>query len=176
MKKILLALTAIFILFSISANAQSKSGKSDKARKNIETCNMINKAIMSGDMNMLDNAIAKDAVDHAGMHGDVMGLDSIKSELGKFHSMVPDMKFEVIREVADDEYVFQWMRFTGTTATADMGMPAGTKMDMTAVEVSKMKDGKAVEHWEFMQPSDMMKMMSQSPGMGAEKQDSGMQK
>ncbi|HVT85125.1 MAG TPA: hypothetical protein VHD35_07965 [Chitinophagaceae bacterium] len=42
-----------------------------------------------------------------------------------------------------------------------MGMPAGTKYDMTAIEVTKMKDGKATEHWEFMQPSEMMKMMAQ---------------
>jgi predicted ester cyclase len=174
MKNILIVFSSLLFLFSITAvNAQSK-GKSDKAKKNLEMCNMINKAIESGDMSVMDKVIAKDAVDHAGMHGDLVGVDAIKTELGKIHTVIPDMKFEVIKELADDDYVFQWVRFTGTTATADMGMPAGTKFDMTAIEVSKFKDGKAVEHWEFMQPTDMMKMMP--PQQGMEKVDSGMQK
>lgn len=174
MKSILLVFSSLLFLFSISTvNAQSK-GKSDKAKKNLEMCHLINKAIESDDMSMLDKAIAKDAVDHAGMHGDIVGLDSIKAELSRFHTMMPDMKFEVVKELADDEYVFQWLRFTGTTATADMGMPIGTKFDMTAIEVSRFKDGKAIEHWEFMQPADMMKMMA--PNKGMEKADSGMQK
>ena len=41
-----------------------------------------------------------------------------------------------------------------------MGMKAGERYDISALEVSKFKDGKVVEHWSFMQPSDMMKMMS----------------
>jgi predicted ester cyclase len=174
MKNIFVVFSSLLFLCCISTvNAQSK-GKSDKAKKNLEACNMINKAIESGDLSMIDKVIAKDAVDHAGMHGDLVGVDSIKSELARMHTVMPDMKFTVIKELADDEHVFQWIRFTGTTATADMGMPAGTKFDMTAIEVSKFKDGKAVEHWEFMQPADMMKMMA--PQQGMEKADSGMQK
>ncbi len=130
MRKILLAIPALlFILFISPANAQTKEQKSDKARKNLEMCNLVNRAIETGDVSMLDRAIAEDAVDHAGMHGDIVGLDSIKAELAKVNKWVPDMKVEVIKEIADDEYVFQWVRFTGTTATAEMGMPLGTKFD-----------------------------------------------
>jgi predicted SnoaL-like aldol condensation-catalyzing enzyme len=45
-----------------------------------------------------------------------------------------------------------------------MGMPKGP-FDMTAIELAKFKDGKAVEHWSFMQIQDMMKMMGQQPDM-----------
>ena len=45
-----------------------------------------------------------------------------------------------------------------------MGVPPGSKYDMNAMEVSKFKDGKAVEHWTFMQPREMMKMMPPPPG------------
>lgn len=167
MKKIITSFTALLFLLIISdVNAQSMPSKSAKARKNLEACAMVNKAILSGDMAVLDKVLSEDAVDHAGMHGDLVGREAIKTELGKMHSMAPDMKMEVIREIADDDYVFQWLRFSGTAATADMGMPAGTKFDMSAVEVVKFKDGKAVEHWEFMQPSDMMKMMEHHKGMG----------
>ena len=43
-----------------------------------------------------------------------------------------------------------------------MGMPVGTKYEMNAMEVSKFNsDGKATDHWEFMEPAEMMKMMQQ---------------
>jgi predicted SnoaL-like aldol condensation-catalyzing enzyme len=68
---------------------------------------------------------------------------------------------EIIKELADDEYVFSWLRFTGTTSGI-MGMPAGP-YNMTSIEVVRFKDGKAVEHWGFMEPREMMKMMAQQP-------------
>lgn len=177
MKKFIIAAMALLFLFNSPLHAQGGKAKSDKARKNLEMANIVNQALMNGDMSLVDKVIAKDAVDHAGMHGDVVGLDSIKAELNRFRTMLPDMKIEMIREMADDEYTMQWLRYTGTTAANEMGMPAGTKMDMTAVEVTKFRDGKAVEHWSFLQPSDMMKMMQHHQGMGADKMmDSGMQK
>jgi len=96
------------------------------------------------------------------MTGDIKGLDSIKAELAKVHMMSTDIKVETVKEFADNDYVFQWLHFTGTAATSDMGMPVGTKYEMNAMEVSKFNsDGKATDHWEFMEPAEMMKMMQQ---------------
>lgn len=55
------------------------------------------------------------------------------------------------------------MRLTGTTASADWGMPVGSKYDINAVQVTRFKDGKAAEHWEFMQPADMARMTGTQP-------------
>ena len=68
-----------------------------------------------------------------------------------------EMKMETIREMADSEYVFQWMRYAGTS-DGSMGMPAGP-FEMHAIEVSKLRDGKIVEHWSFMDMREAMKMM-----------------
>ncbi len=173
MKKILFTITAGMFCFFISCNSGSNTSaenkSNDAAQKNLAAANAVNKAIETGDVSNLGDYIAADGVDHAGMKGEVKGLDSIKAELAKIHTMAADMKMETIKELADSEYVFQWMRFTGTAATADMGMPAGTRFDMSAIEVSRFKYGKAIEHWEFMQPADMMKMMGPQQGMGNKK-------
>jgi hypothetical protein len=76
------------------------------------------------------------------------------------HQIAKDMKMETVHELGDDQYVFSWMHFTGTS-TGGM-MPPGP-YDMHAIEVSKFRDGKVVEHWEFDDPAEMMKMMSQMP-------------
>lgn len=152
-------------LASLCMSCNDKSGGTDPAtQKNLDACHAINKAIETGDMSKIGDYIAADAVAH-GEKGDIKGLDSIKSLLGKIHTSATDMKMDIIKELADNEYVFEWMHFTGTSATADMGMPVGTKYDMNAIEVSKMKDGKSVEHWEFMTPQEMMKMMPPQPGV-----------
>jgi predicted ester cyclase len=104
-------------------------------------------------------------VDHGGEGGDVKGLDNIVAEMKKYHDQMPDMKSETIKTMADDEYVMTWSKTSGTAKTDGMGMKAGQKMDMTAVDVAKFKDGKAVEHWIFMDPNEMMKMMMSSPMM-----------
>ena len=131
----------------------------DARQKNMTATTEINKAMQTGDVSKLDQYIAADAVDHASPAGDVVGIDNIKSMVSKVHTMGKNMKMEDIRTVADGEYVFQWMRLTGTTANGDMGMPVGSNYDINAVQVTRFKDGKAVEHWEFMQPADMAKMM-----------------
>ena len=46
---------------------------------------------------------------------------------------------------------------------ASMGMPAGSKMDEKGVDVIKLKDGKMVEHWGFVDPVAMMKHMQSMP-------------
>ncbi|MES2431011.1 MAG: ester cyclase [Bacteroidota bacterium] len=158
MKNFCFILSVGVFLFIVSCNDQEKSVETDMTAKNIAAINEINKAIETGDVSRLGDYITTDAVDHAGPKGDIKGLDSIKASLAQFHAMVQNMKLEVLKEIADNEYVFQWVRFTGITTTIDMGMPVGTKFDMTAIELAKMKDGKVAEHWEFMQPIDMLKM------------------
>ncbi len=65
-----------------------------------------------------------------------------------------------MHEVADDDYVFSWMHYTGTSDGA-MGMPKGP-YSMNVIEVSKFKDGKATEHRGFVDMKEMMKVMPMS--------------
>lgn len=158
------------IVFSMSAcnsgaNAPAVEATNDAGQKNLDATNAINKDIETGDMSNLGNYIASDAVDHSGEHGDVVGLDSIRAGLAPIHKMAAnDLKLVVVKELADSEYVFQWVRTTGTATTGDMGVPVGNKFDVAFISVSKFKNGKATEHWEFMQPAEMMKMMAAQKG------------
>jgi predicted SnoaL-like aldol condensation-catalyzing enzyme len=164
--KQLLSMMLTAIVFSMSAcnsgtNTTAVATINDAGQKNLLAANSINKAIEMGDMSNLGDYIAPDAIDHSGQHGDVVGLDSIKTGLAPLHKMATnDLKMEVVKELADSEYVFQWVRTTGTAATTDMGVPVGSKFSVVMISVSKFKNGKATEHWEFMQPADMMKMMA----------------
>jgi predicted SnoaL-like aldol condensation-catalyzing enzyme len=165
MKKYLLAISSCLFLLCISCDNKADDDKagddkiSDQAEKNIAASHVVSDAFQSGDISKIDSVIASDFVDHTD-RGD-MGRDSLKAMIKMWHGASKDPKTEIIKELADDEYVFSWMRFTGSS-DGSMGMPAGP-YDMRSIEVVRFKDGKAVEHWGFMEPREMMKMMQQMP-------------
>jgi predicted SnoaL-like aldol condensation-catalyzing enzyme len=133
--------------------------ESSTAKKNLEASHIVTKAFDSGDVSMIDSVIAADFVDHTD-RGD-MNRDSLKKMIVAWKADSKDSKSEIIKELADDEYVFSWMKFSGTTS-GGMGMPAGP-YTMTSIEVVRFKDGMAVEYWGFIEPTEMMKMMPPPP-------------
>ncbi len=148
MKKIVLLLLAGSSLFFISCNS---GGMSATAKKNLEVNDAIMKAYEAGEFDKMGDYIAADAIDHAGETGDIVGLDNIITEMKKWKEMSPDMKSIESRNLADDEFVFTWATVTGTMN--------GKPMTMKSIDVTKFKDGKAVEHWMYMDPKDMAMMM-----------------
>lgn len=128
------------------------------AKKNMEVNDAITKAFEAGDFSKMGDYIAADAIDHAGEKGDVKGLDNIVADMKRYHEMAPDMKATMTKSLADDEYVFTWSNMSGTMD--------GKPVNMSSVDIAKFKDGKAIEHWVFMDPKDMAKMMESMPQTG----------
>ncbi len=165
MKKILfLFSTLVFCLF-ISCNdktAGTSDGMSEQAKKNLEASRAISKAFETGDNSGIDSVVSADFVDHTD-RGDY-NRDSLKNMITQVRASFPDMKSEVMKEWADDNWVFTQVRYTGTS-DGSMGMPVGP-YDMHAIHVVRCNDGKIVEHWEYMEMRDMMKMMGQMQPQG----------
>lgn len=160
----LLAFSFLFVCFSCnnestetaaSGNMSGEKKDNSMAEKNLAASHIINEAFKTGDISKIDEAVAADFVDHTDQ-GD-KNRDSLKVMIPMMHKEFPDMKMEVVRELADNEYVFSLMRWTGTS-NGQMGMPKGP-YDMKAIEVVRYKDGKAVEHWSYMEPAEVVKMM-----------------
>jgi predicted SnoaL-like aldol condensation-catalyzing enzyme len=169
MKQILslFAIGALFALVSCGSDKTEKTAgetmtdKKDNsmAEKNLAASHIVDKAFETGDPSKIDSAVASDFVDHTDQ-GD-KNRDSLKAMITMMHKEFPDMKMEMIKEIGDNDYVFSLLRYSGTS-NGQMGMPTGP-YDMKAIEVVKFKDGLAVEHWSYMQPADVMKMMLPMP-------------
>jgi predicted SnoaL-like aldol condensation-catalyzing enzyme len=146
-------------------SCQPAGGMSATAKKNLEAAQAVAKMFESGDFSKAGDYIAADAVDHAGMNGDVKGLDSLKASFAQMTGMMSDIKNEIVKELADDEYTFQWMKQSSTMKVDAMGMKAGSKNTFDAIEVSKFRDGKIIEHWSFLSSTDLPKMMGAMSNM-----------
>ena len=176
MRKFLLPVFAGLFCFTScnnKATVASTSGNDSMAQKNLDASHVVDKAFKSGDVSGIDSVVADDFVDHTD-RGDIKGKDSLKSMISMMHSNFKDMKMETLKEFADNDYVFSWMRYSGNSDGA-MGMPKGP-YDMHGIEVVKFKNGKAVEHWSYMDMQEMAKMMGQNHNMDMNKMDSSKMK
>jgi predicted ester cyclase len=158
----LLCITLSFLFLSCSN--QQPGAPSATAQKNLDAMKGVRQAIESKDYGKLGDFIASDAVDHTGEHGDIKGIDSIKLELQTWTDMV-DEKTEVIKELADDDYVMSWVRDTGKYKSDGEGHKAGQAFDIPSVDIAKLSNGKVTEHWSMMQPADVMKMMASTTAL-----------
>ncbi|MEO5682347.1 MAG: ester cyclase [Chitinophagaceae bacterium] len=127
-------------------------------QKNLDAMHVVNKAFETGDTGGIDSVVADNFVDHTDKG--LMNRDSLKVMI-KMMAADKTMKMVTIKELADDEYVFALMRYTGTGD--GVMMPPGP-YDMQSMEVVKFSNGKAVEHWAYMEMGEVAKMMANMPG------------
>ncbi len=163
MKSIFLSLAAATMMLA-ACNQASPSGASQSvAQKNLDAMHVVNQAFETGDVSHIDDVIAADFVDHTDQ-GD-KNRDSLKAYIQKFHQSGTTMKMEILKEVADSDYSFAMMHYTGE---GDGSMMPKGPFDLHEVEVARFKDGKAVEHWAFVNMGEMMKMMGEMKGASAQ--------
>ena len=165
MKKLLfvICISLLIVMISCTNETTPTAGNSSMEQKNMTADSTIGAAFRSGDPSKIDSVVAADFVDHT-EHGD-KNRDSLKMFIKMVHDSMPDMKMDLINAAASGDYVYSQMRFTGNS-TGFMGMPKGP-YDWHVIEVSKYKDGKAVEHWEYTESRDVAKMMKDMMNMTA---------
>ena len=155
---IFLSISGICLSCSDSSVASVEGKENSRIQKNLEAWHAVSMAFATGNTGALDSVIADDYIDHT-PRGDYIGRDSVKANVSRVHANIKDIKMETIKELVDHEYGFFWMRFTGNRIDAN-GMISGP-FHLTAIEVVKFNDGKAVEHWEYTEMKELMKMMQQ---------------
>lgn len=80
-------------------------------------------------------------------------------------NMMDSTSMETIAATGNDEYTMTWIKMSGKMKADAMGMKAGQWIkDAKSIEVTQFKDGKAIAHWTYMDPSAMMSMMPPPDG------------
>jgi len=168
MKKLLISAVGLLaVCFYFSCNTAS-SGTSDRAKKNLDNTNAVVKMFETGDFSKTGDYIASDAVDHSGPNGEIKGVDNIKAMFNQYGGMMTNVKNEIVKELADDDYAMIWLKQSWTAKGDDpqMGLKNGETGHMETIEVTKHNaDGKVTDHWGFMSMNQMMEMMKKMGNM-----------
>ncbi len=126
--------------------------------------NAVGAMFSSGKMDDANKYIADNFIEHQLLPGQKPGLAGLKEMMGAMHAAFPDMKFTTNSITADSNSIWAQFTLTGTNTGPFMGMPpTGKKISVEGIDHLRMENGKAVEHWGFMEEKKMMQQLGLMP-------------
>ena len=115
---------------------------------NIAAQQKFGEAVNSGELDLLDDLVAEDAVDNDPAPGQGLGPAGYKMFFGEMIAAFPDLHVAVERLVANDTDVAFAYTLTGTHQGPFMGHSAsGKKFSVRGMQISRFENGKLVERW-----------------------------
>lgn len=119
-------------------------------------------------LDLLDDLVAPDLVDHATIPLPAPGAEGFKARLGMLRQAFPDahvsMEQVMLSGTAEDLTIAWRWRFRGTHGGpfADIP-PTQRQVDMTGVDIERVRDGRIVEHWSFWDRMTMLEQLGLAP-------------
>jgi steroid delta-isomerase-like uncharacterized protein len=111
------------------------------------------------DMKTFEELVAEDIVDHEVLPGLPEGREGVRAFLNMVWTAFPDLTATIEDEAVEADRVWSRTRMRGTHKGEFMGIPAtGKPVDIETVDIVRVKDGRAVEHWGV---TDMAGLMMQ---------------
>lgn len=92
------------------------------------------------------------------------GPQAVKDMIGMYRTAFPDLKLEVLRQVAEGDMVVSHIRGTGTHQGDLMGLkPTGKTISATGIHIVKIANGKVAQEWEIVDQMTMMNQLQPAP-------------
>jgi steroid delta-isomerase-like uncharacterized protein len=112
-----------------------------------------------GDLDVVDELVAPDAIIHSAPAGWPSGSEGVKATVSMYRAAFPDLKLASQFEVAEGDKVASYWTLSGTHRGELMGMPAtGKRIETYGVSVVRIVGGKIIE---IFGASDQLGLMRQ---------------
>ena len=125
---------------------------------------LITEVFGRGNLNVVDELIAQDVIDHDPVPGQEPGVAGLKAGAKMFRSAFPDLNVTVEDLIAEGDKVVARVTTTGTHKGDFMGIPAtGRSISVKEFHIVRILNGKAVEHWGLEDSLGMMQQLGVIP-------------
>ena len=137
---------------------QSEKNKAIDARITLEAFNQ-------GRLEVIDEVISADFVDHSQLPpGMPSGREGVKALAKALRSAFPDFKVKIEHQIAEGDLTVHHISATGTMKGTFAGMPAsGKRASWEAIHISRLANGKVVEHWSVQDQLGMLQQLGFAP-------------
>jgi predicted ester cyclase len=127
---------------------------------NAETARLLHTEVWDGNLDLVDEIIAADYVEHSSTHPEgVHGPDEFKREVETLRSAFSDLSVTEEDTVVEGDRVASRVTFRGTHDGEFRGIePTGTPVAFEAIAINRFEDGRIVEAWV---QTDVMGLMRQ---------------
>lgn len=103
--------------------------------------------VNTGDVDQLAEFVSHDFVEVHGGQRHAVGLAGAKAHVLGVRETYPDLHLTIERQIAEGEWVATCVTARGTHRGVWLGMrPTAKRLEMTAVNVDRVVDGRIVEH------------------------------
>ena len=140
--------------------------------ENIAAVRRVYEAFSTGKLELLDEVMAADCIDHNPEPGQGPGLEGIKESFVRFRAAVPDLRFTIEDIMAAGDKVVARATIAGTDEGGLLpgSPPTGKAFSVALIDIVRFAGGKAVERWglydgvSFLQQLGAMPEMAQTSG------------
>lgn len=120
--------------------------------------------VNKGNLDMIDQLMSEEFVDHEEFPGMEPGREGCKKFFAMMREAFPDLRFDVQFMLSEGDRVVAYITMSGTQQAEFMGIPASGKSFKTdSIDIIRIVDGKAVEHWGVTDALTMMQQLGASP-------------
>jgi steroid delta-isomerase-like uncharacterized protein len=110
-------------------------------------CRLVDEAQTKGNLEVIDELLADDFVDHTPLPGLPPNRDGIKVLFGMLRAAFPDLQVTIDEQLADGERVATRKTFRGTHLGELMGAPgSGRPVAFEVIDILTVREGKIAEH------------------------------
>lgn len=149
---------SIMLLITAAGYAQDKAQMNSRIR---EAYDCLNNRDYSG----FGNFVQSDLTEHSPFPGQEPGLDGLIKSFREMFTAFPDLKFEIKDIIISDDLsrAAILIRLTGTNTGNWLGMEStGKKIDVMGIDWLIMREGKASEHYGYIDSDLFMKQLGVS--------------
>lgn len=108
----------------------------------------VEQAINQGKLDMVDQCIAENFVDHHGLPEMEHGRDDVKKAISAFRTAFPDLHFTIDGLMCEGNKVVVRWTGNGTFSKEFLGNPPANKpLTVAGVDIIRMDNGKIAERW-----------------------------
>ena len=111
---------------------------------------MFDEGFATGNGAVVDELCSPELVEHQfGLAGATAAeaVQHVKDAMSDVHRAVPDIAFTIEDSVERDDTIWVRARGRGTASGPFFGAPSDRPVDITIVDIARVRDGRIVEHW-----------------------------
>lgn len=119
-----------------------------------------------GNMQVVDELIAPNFVEHDPFPGQAPGVEGLKQAMVALRQAFPDLHVTVDEMLSDGDKVVIRSTMKGTHKGTFMNIPAtGKQISVEGIDIVRISNGRAVEHWGVTDNLTMMQQLGLVPAM-----------
>jgi predicted ester cyclase len=164
MQKTILFLSAMVLSYSTMAQTtnQSKTMKSQVEENKAVVLRFNKEFIEQGNMNSFKELVSDQVINHAAPAGTPSGPESMRYFIIEvLRKGFPDIKVEILDQVADGNKVCSRKELSGTHTGEFMGVaPTNKKVTFKVIDIVRIENGKYAEHWGMSNIPEALKTLT----------------